>query len=83
MSHSRTLSKAWIAEAEIGFIGGWEMWRKLDDGGGTAENNFAFGPPDSAVGNVTRIWWNWQTRYFEVVVPQGVEVQVLLCAPIF
>ena len=30
-----------------------------------------------------RIWWNWQTRYFEVVVPQGVEVQVLLCAPIF
>jgi hypothetical protein len=83
MSHSRTLSKAWIAEAEIGFIGGWEMWRKLDDGGGTAENNFAFGPPDSAVGNVTRIWWNWQTCYFEVVVPQGVEVQVLLCAPIF
>jgi hypothetical protein len=30
-----------------------------------------------------RIWWNWQTRYFEVVVPQGVQVQVLLCAPIF
>src|SRR5271170_2350942 len=29
-----------------------------------------------------RIWWNWQTRYFEVVVPQGVQVQVLLCAPI-
>jgi hypothetical protein len=28
-----------------------------------------------------RIWWNWQTRYFEVVVPQGVQVQVLLCAP--
>ena len=30
-----------------------------------------------------RIWWNWQTRYFEVVVPQGVQVQVLLCAPFF
>jgi hypothetical protein len=29
-----------------------------------------------------RIWWNWQTRYFEVVVPQGVQVQILLCAPI-
>ncbi len=28
-----------------------------------------------------RIWWNWQTRYFEVVVPQGVQVQVLLSAP--
>src|ERR1035438_5134814 len=28
-----------------------------------------------------RIWWNWQTRYFEVVVPKGVQVQVLLCAP--
>ena len=28
-----------------------------------------------------RLWWNWQTRYFEVVVPQGVQVQVLLCAP--
>ncbi len=30
-----------------------------------------------------RIWWNWQTRYFEVVVPQGVQVQVLLSAPLF
>jgi hypothetical protein len=30
-----------------------------------------------------RIWWNWQTRYFEVVVPQGMQVQVLLCAPLF
>jgi hypothetical protein len=30
-----------------------------------------------------RIWWNWQTRYFEVVVPQGVQVQVLLSAPFF
>ena len=28
-----------------------------------------------------RIWRNWQTRYFEVVVPKGVQVQVLLCAP--
>ena len=28
-----------------------------------------------------RIWWNWQTRYFEVVVPKGVQVQVLLSAP--
>lgn len=30
-----------------------------------------------------RIWWNWQTRYFEVVVEQSVQVQVLLCAPSF
>ena len=29
------------------------------------------------------MWWNWQTRYFEVVVPQGVQVQVLPCAPNF
>ena len=29
-----------------------------------------------------RLWWNWQTRYFEVVVPQGVQVQVLLTAPL-
>ena len=28
-----------------------------------------------------RIWWNWQSRYFEVVVPQGIQVQVLLSAP--
>ena len=34
-------------------------------------------------GRSGRIWWNWQTRYFEVVVPQGVQVQVLLCAPFF
>jgi hypothetical protein len=33
------------------------------------------------IGEIGRIWWNWQTRYFEVVVPQGVQVQVLLCAP--
>jgi hypothetical protein len=31
--------------------------------------------------NLGRIWWNWQTRYFEVVVGQPVQVQVLLCAP--
>ena len=29
-----------------------------------------------------RLWWNWQTRYFEVVVAQAVQVQVLLSAPI-
>ena len=29
------------------------------------------------------MWWNWQTRYFEVVVPKGVQVQVLPCAPNF
>ena len=29
----------------------------------------------------TRTWRNWQTRYFEVVVPYGVQVQVLPCAP--
>ena len=28
-----------------------------------------------------RIWWNRQTRYFEVVVRQLVKVQVLLSAP--
>ena len=27
------------------------------------------------------MWWNWQTRYFEVVVPQGVQVQILLSPP--
>jgi len=31
----------------------------------------------------SRLWWNWQTRYFEVVVPQGVQVQILLSAPFF
>ena len=30
-----------------------------------------------------RLWWNWQTRYFEVVVEQSVQVQVLLSAPFF
>ena len=30
-----------------------------------------------------RLWWNWQTRYFEVVVGQPVQVQVLLSAPFF
>src|SRR6185369_15966242 len=28
-----------------------------------------------------RLWWNWQTRYFEVVVGKPVQVQVLLSAP--
>ena len=30
-----------------------------------------------------RLWWNWQTRYFEVVVAKAVQVQVLLSAPFF
>ncbi len=29
----------------------------------------------------SRLWWNWQTRYFEVVVGKPVQVQVLLSAP--
>ena len=33
--------------------------------------------------SLLRIWWNWQTRYFEVVVRKLVQVQVLLCAPTF
>src|SRR3954454_16253607 len=44
----------------------------LREGNGTA-----------SLGLRLRIWWNWQTRYFEVVVGQPVQVQVLLCAPIF
>ena len=28
-----------------------------------------------------RVWWNWQTRYFEVVVEKSMQVQVLLRAP--
>lgn len=28
-----------------------------------------------------RLWRNWQTRYFEVVVGQPVQVQILLGAP--
>ncbi len=31
----------------------------------------------------SRLWWNWQTRYFEVVVGKPVQVQVLLSAPTF
>ena len=34
-------------------------------------------------GGLMRLWWNWQTRYFEVVVGQPVQVQVLLSAPFF
>ena len=32
---------------------------------------------------LSRVWWNWQTRYFEVVVGKPVQVQVLLRAPAF
>ena len=28
-----------------------------------------------------RMWRNWQTRYFEVVVEQSVQVRILPCAP--
>ena len=31
----------------------------------------------------SRVWWNWQTRYFEVVVAKAVQVQVLPRAPTF
>jgi integrase len=34
-------------------------------------------------GQRLRLWWNWQTRYFEVVVAKAVQVQVLLSAPVF
>ena len=44
---------------------------------------FTPGQPSAMFCVRLRIWWNWQTRYFEVVVPQGVQVQVLLCAPFF
>ena len=40
-------------------------------------------PGDGFIISKARIWWNWQTRYFEVVVGQPVQVQVLLSAPIF
>ncbi len=30
-----------------------------------------------------RLWWNWQTRYFEVVVAKAVQVQDLQSAPFF
>lgn len=30
-----------------------------------------------------RLWWNWQTRNLEGVVPSGVQVQVLLTAPFY
>jgi hypothetical protein len=35
------------------------------------------------ISQLLRLWWNWQTRYFEVVVGQPVQVQVLLSAPIY
>jgi hypothetical protein len=43
--------------------------------------NLARGGEDWFILGASRMWWNWQTRYFEVVVPQGVQVQVLPCAP--
>src|ERR1051326_7103296 len=38
---------------------------------------------DCCIVEMARLWWNWQTRYFEVVVGQPVQVQVLLSAPTF
>src|SRR6266699_5537998 len=45
------------------------------------ENPLASALSGASICDEARIWWNWQTRYFEVVVPQGVQVQVLLSAP--
>ena len=39
------------------------------------------GDQTASLGLRLRLWWNWQTRYFEVVVGQPVQVQVLLSAP--
>src|SRR4051794_27119127 len=39
------------------------------------------GKQAASLGLRLRLWWNWQTRYFEVVVGQPVQVQVLLSAP--
>ncbi len=47
------------------------------------ELSLAYGSKDWFTLEAVRMWWNWQTRYFEVVVPQGVQVQILPCAPIF
>src|SRR5205814_4171695 len=49
----------------------------------TSQNPLASEQWDASIYGGARIWWNWQTRYFEVVVPQGVQVQVLLSAPLF
>jgi hypothetical protein len=38
-------------------------------------------PRAASLGVRVRLWWNWQTRYFEVVVGKPVQVQVLLSAP--
>src|SRR5438445_4383654 len=46
-----------------------------------SQNPLASDPSGASICGGSRIWWNWQTRYFEVVVPQGVQVQVLLSAP--
>src|SRR5436305_10525304 len=48
-----------------------------------SQNPLASDPSGASICGGLRIWWNWQTRYFEVVVPQGVQVQVLLSAPLF
>src|SRR5439155_10251440 len=48
-----------------------------------SQNHLASGLRVTSSCGGLRIWWNWQTRYFEVVVPQGVQVQVLLSAPSF
>src|SRR6266571_23002 len=48
-----------------------------------SQNPLASDPSGASICGLLRIWWNWQTRYFEVVVPQGVQVQVLLSAPKF
>jgi hypothetical protein len=50
---------------------------------GTVENRLARDSGACFIMERARIWWNWQTRYFEVVVGQPVQVQVLLCAPLF
>jgi hypothetical protein len=47
------------------------------------ELSLAYNGKDWFTLDAARMWWNWQTRYFEVVVPQGVQVQVLPCAPSF
>ena len=47
----------------------------------SSQNGLATRPAAEFTSRRSRIWWNWQTRYFEVVVPKGVQVQVLLSAP--
>src|SRR5437879_5481052 len=47
------------------------------------EKRLARRPQGCFIRGRVRLWWNWQTRYFEVVVGKPVQVQVLLCAPFF